>query len=162
MAPKRKKGNPLFRFFFNPKFISLVALVAVAWLFFPLSEKIKEKREIDKEIEDLNQEISQFENKNQKLEELTKYLQSEQFVEEQARMNLGLKKEGEEVVVIQEGEGKVAGAFAENGDVDDNKDKDQNKKTSRRFSNMGKWWDYFFGKKSTSSETSLTDSNVEL
>ncbi|HMB65414.1 MAG TPA: septum formation initiator family protein, partial [Patescibacteria group bacterium] len=105
MSSKRKKGNPLFRFFFNPKFLALVAIVALVWLSFPLREKLQGKKEIDKEIQNLKQEISELENKNQDLEELTKYLQSDQFVEEQARMNLGLKKKGEEVVVIKEEEG---------------------------------------------------------
>lgn len=147
----------MLRFFFNPKFLALVAIVALVWLSFPLREKLQGKKEIDKEIQSLKQEISELENKNQDLEELTKYLQSDQFVEEQARMNLGLKKKGEEVVVIKEEEGKVAGAFAKNNNIDSNKNK-ADKKQSRQFSNWEKWWDYFFGEKnSSSSEDSLTN-----
>jgi len=159
MSSKRKKGNPLFRFFFNPKFLALVAIVALVWLSFPLREKLQGKKEIDKEIQNLKKEISELENKNQDLEELTKYLQSDQFVEEQARMNLGLKKKGEEVVVIKEEEGKVAGAFAKNDNIDSHKDA-ATKKQSRQFSNWEKWWDYFFGReKSSSSEDSLTNNS---
>lgn len=144
---RKKKKNIFSRLFLNPKFACLVGVVVLVWLLVPLSEKWEEKKEIDREIDRLQQEISQLENKNQNLEELTEYLRSDQFVEDQARSNLGLKKEGEEVIVMQKGEGKVAGAF------DDNSEEGAGENGSGRdkgSSNIGKWLEYFFGKNKTS------------
>ncbi len=136
-----KKQGIFFRFFTNPKFLAVLGVIALAMLIFPLKEKLNQRQGIEREIESLEAEISKLDSQNQELESLIKYLQSDQFVEDQARMNLGLKKEGEEVVVIRDGGGQVAGAFSGNDDADTVAKEDK----QGSFSNWGKWWSYFFG-----------------
>lgn len=48
----------------------------------------------------MEEEIAALNGKSDKLGKLVAYLDTESFVEEKARLNLNLKKDGEEVVVI--------------------------------------------------------------
>jgi hypothetical protein len=62
---------------------------------------------------------------------MIKYLNSEQSVEAQARLNLNLKKPGETVVVIEKEENKLS-------------QEEVNSKHQAPESNLLKWWQYFF------------------
>lgn len=85
----------------SPKTFMVLALIVFIALIFPLSKNIGRRYRINQEIKGLEQEIKDTENKNTELQKLIEYLNSDQFVEEQARLNLGLKKPGEEVVVVK-------------------------------------------------------------
>lgn len=152
MTPKRQKKKGLAAFFTSPKLFTVLGVIILVLISIPLSKKWQQKQKVDEEVAKLKQEISQVENKNQRLEELIQYLKSDQFLEEQARKNLGMKKKGEEVVVIEEEKGKVAGAFVENKNntsSSDNKTKPE--------SNWKKWWNYFFNNRDSSSTVSQKD-----
>ena len=152
MSPKKQKRKGLIGFLTGPKLFTVIGAVILVLISVPLMEKWHQKQKVDEEVKQIKQEISQVENENQRLEELIQYLKSDQFLEEQARKNLGLKKKGEEVVVIEEQKGKVAGAFAKN---DKHSSNTSNKKNSRVESNWKKWWNYFF----SSSEKSVSAKN---
>lgn len=64
-------------------------------------------------------------------------LESDSFAEREARLDFGLAKPGEKVVIIADETKKI--------EKDDGAEK--NKKTSARPSNFILWWNYFFGKK---------------
>ena len=81
---------------------------------------------------DIKAEIEQFDKEEiGNLEEMIKYLNSEQSVEAQARLNLNLKKPGETVVVIEKEENKLS-------------QEEVNLKHQAPESNLLKWWQYFF------------------
>ncbi len=138
---EQKKGFTV-KVITNPKFVFFLAVTSLILMAFPLSDKLENKSQIDREIENLEREIAKKENKNYELENLIKYLQSDQFVEDQARTSLGFKKEGEEVVVIQE-EGQVAGAFEEN--KEEGLSRSSEYKEPSLASGFERWWNYFFG-----------------
>lgn len=132
MWKERKKGNFISRFFGSPLFLSLVLLCLLAVIIIPLYKNMTSRYRIDREIDDLRQEIDSLETGNKDLEKLLAYLESDQFAEAEARLNFGLRKKGEEVVVIKEESAAI-------GSVDE-------KKAGENLSNPAKWLKYFFGK----------------
>jgi cell division protein FtsB len=89
------------RWIFNAKTFFLLALVILGLLSVPLSKNLSSRYKINQEIKELEAEAKKTQGKNAELSDLISYLDSEQFVEEQARKNLNLKKAGEDLVVIK-------------------------------------------------------------
>lgn len=102
----------------------------------PLARGLMQKNRVENEINKIKAEIDNLESQNKDLDELIEYLQSDQFLEQQARTNFGMKKRGEEVVVIKK-EGRVAGVSTSSKD---RKEKTEDEKRS----NFNKWVSYFF------------------
>ena len=83
--------------------------------------------EINKEIRTLESKLNDLEDKNRKIEQLVAYLNTEDYVEREARLKLNLGRAGEKQVFLtggQETERQLA-------------------PTSEQ-SNFKKWFDYFF------------------
>ena len=125
-----KPDNFFYRLFSSQRFLAIVGLAFLLVILFPLAKTYSQKRLIEKEIEDVKSEISGYEQKNKELEDLIIYLQSNQSLEEQARLNLNLKKPGEQVIVIE--------------DKKIDLDTPQATSTVSNKSNLNKWWNYFF------------------
>ena len=125
-----KPDNPWYRFFSSQRFLALIGLVFILVIIFPLARTYSQRRLVEKEIDEVKKQISDYESQNQQLKELALYLQSDQSLEEQARLNLNMKKPGEGVVVIQER----------------NQDAVQISATSSEeaANNLEKWWRYYF------------------
>ncbi|PIR12715.1 hypothetical protein COV49_04510 [Candidatus Falkowbacteria bacterium CG11_big_fil_rev_8_21_14_0_20_39_10] len=121
------------RIIYNPKFLAFLGLLIIVLISIPLAKKVSKRYVIDEEIKGLETEIQELGEKNKDLKEFITYLESDQFLEEQARLNLNLKKPGEEVVVIQENLDQ--GAEAENLALSEGK---------KNRSNPEKWLAYFF------------------
>jgi cell division protein FtsB len=133
---KNKKRN-FFRFLYSPKFISLVGVIILVVISIPLARSLMQKNMVEEEISKMKTEINNLESRNKELDGLMEYLQSDQFLERQARTNFGMKKRGEKVVVIK-GKGKVAGVSTSS---DTQSDESGNELKS---SNFDKWASYFF------------------
>lgn len=86
---------------FSSTSLSLIGLFIVILISIPLVKNIKKQLNVNEEISTLNQEIVDLEKRNTELKDLISYLNSDQFTEEQARLNLDYKKEGEKVVIIK-------------------------------------------------------------
>ena len=97
----RRKNNYLERIFFNQKFLSLLGLAVIILISWPFAKNALKQYRINREISELKQEIAALQNKNVDLKNFVSYLTSDQFAEEQARLNLGLVKPGEELLVIK-------------------------------------------------------------
>ncbi|MCK4553364.1 septum formation initiator family protein [Candidatus Parcubacteria bacterium] len=142
---KNSKKNFITRILFNSKTFALIGLIIIILISIPLAKRVSQKYKIDQEIKDLEAEIADLENKNIDLKEFVNYLESDQFVEEQARLQFGLKKEGEEAAVIkseevgQSQERVEAGGSAVFGIV--GLDKNQ---PAKSVSNPERWRGYFF------------------
>lgn len=132
MWKERKKRNVLSGFFASPLFLSLVLLGLLAIITVPLYKNLKSRYAIDGEVSDLRREIESLESGNQDLKKLLAYLESEQFAEAEARLNFGLKRPGEEVVVIKE-DASLSGSIEPDVAIDD-------------ASNPVKWLRYFWGR----------------
>jgi cell division protein FtsL len=90
------------KYLFNEKILTFLLLLMIVLLSVPLYNNFHRRQKINREISDLEAEINQAENKNTELQKLIKYLESDQFVEEQARLNLNMKKPGESVTVVKD------------------------------------------------------------
>ena len=130
------RNDNFFKKIFFSKVFSLFGLVALGLVVWILSEKIIEARKIDAEIRAAEEAIARLEVKNNELNDFINYLNTEAFLEEEARLKFDLQKPGESVLIIpeestskteQETVGKKNGKKASSG-------------------NFLKWWNYFFNK----------------
>lgn len=129
-AGRPRADNFLLRFILSQRFLALIGLVFLVAVIFPLLKTHNQRLLVEREIADLQAQIYQFENQSQQLSELLAYLQSEQSLEDQARLSLNMKKPGEGVIIIDNK--KEAGREQAGGVSFEQK------------SNFEKWWQYFF------------------
>lgn len=125
-----KPNNFFYRLFSSQRFLAIVGLVFLLLITFPLARTYTQKRLVEKEIEGVKKEISDFESTNQELKDMIAYLESDQSLEEQARLNLNLKKPDEKVIVIET--------------VKSSSTESEINKTTTLEDNFTKWWRYFF------------------
>ena len=85
---------------------------------------------VNSENRTLRDELSSLETDNIELSELIDYLNSTAYIEAKARRDLGLKKAGEEAVIIPDVAEMVTNSNQSHADANR--------------SNIKKWWDYFF------------------
>lgn len=139
----RRKNNYFKKIFFNQKFLTLLGLAAIILISFPFAKNTLKQYRINKEINELKKEIFDLQNKNVDLKNFVFYLESDQFAEEQARLNLGLKKPGEELTVIKiAADDTLAGTSS--GATIFNIPGYEKKVPEIKKSNPRKWLDYFF------------------
>lgn len=145
MIFRKKKENFFKRFYSHKIFISIVGLAIIIFISIPMAKNVSKRYTINQEISKLQNEINDIEKKNNELSKLTEYLESDQFITEQARLNLNYKKQGEEMIVIKDKD-------ALNTKIeDDNKNtvfemKGINNDQKKPASNPFLWWNYFFNK----------------
>jgi len=134
MFKRKTKKNS----YFNKLSFSILGFILILLISIPLAKNLTKRYHVNKEINDLEEEITELEEKNMKLEELLTYLDSDEFIEEQARLKLGLKREGEEAIVVQ---GLDAGNTVNNELNYRIKGMDGKGKEEK---NSKKWLNYFF------------------
>jgi cell division protein FtsB len=122
--------NFFYRLASDQRFLAIIGLAFLLLIIVPLVRIRTQQRLVEKEIDDVKEEIANFESQNQEFQELKEYLQSQQSQEERARLNLNLKKPGEQLIVIN------SEAPASN---------DFSALPANGKSNWEKWQDYFFG-----------------
>jgi len=127
----------------------VLVLVLLGLIFFSGYHFYQAKQKQDKinqEIAELEEQISEFEKNNQNLEQLSKYLQTDDFKEREAKENLDLIKEGEKVVIVKKAQIKktIEESAVEKPEIEIERP------------NYYFWWHYFFGLKKP--ETSSTSS----
>lgn len=138
----RGRKNILEKIFFNQKFIVLIGLCAIALIGFPLAKNKLKQYRVNQEISELKKEIGRLNGQGADLQNFVAYLQSDQFAEEQARLNLNLKKAGEQLTVIKPGQaGGQAGLTS--GDSIFNIPGYNQEKSGPTASNPRKWINYF-------------------
>lgn len=130
-----KKQNFLIKILHSQKFFALISLSIIILISLPLIKKVNKRSEINNKIQNLEKEINEFESANKNLTNLIAYLESNQFVEEHGRLNLGLKKPGESVVVMEN-----------KNNTNLNADSLNSAENNKKLSNQQKWWNYFLKK----------------
>lgn len=111
------------------KFFLLAALAALVAVGYGVTKSAVRRAEIEREVAALKAEISEHQSKSQQLSQLINYLGTEEYKEKEARLQFGLQKPGETVVIIP-GENEETGSTAKE---DDHK------------TNWQRWLDYFLG-----------------
>jgi cell division protein FtsB len=140
---KRSQANYFKKIFFNQKFLSLLGLVAIILISLPFAKNTIKQHRINQEINGLKKEIGDLQNKNVDLKNFVSYLSSDQFAEEQARLNLGLKKPGEELTVIKTEAGNAAVTTSSKDSIFSIPGYEK-KINAPKASNPQKWLNYFF------------------
>src|SRR3990170_6969503 len=120
-------------FLSSPFFLAggIVLLIFFGWA--ALNEYLRE-RAIDAEVNELKQTIDGLESKNQELESSLAYIQTPEFQELEAKRQLGLVKDGENVIIFSD---KPSGKSS----ISDDETADG---SAPQLSNPQKWWNYFF------------------
>lgn len=98
------------------------------------------------QVKRLQTQVAGEEQRQHQLEDLIDYLGSPTFQEQEARLKLGLKKTGEQVIVVPASPQPVNGERADTNGV--------TSVASGSDSHAQRWWQYFFGAKVTHSTTS--------
>lgn len=100
-ADRRQSNQPFWqRFLMSQRFLAIVFLLMIVAISFPLVRSISQRKMVEQEIADMKKDNEAYRNKSQELKQMIDYLQSDISLEEQARLNLGLKKPNEVVVVV--------------------------------------------------------------
>ena len=125
-----RPDNFFYRLFSNQRFLAIIGLIFLLLIIFPLARTYTQRRLVEAEIDGVKKEINDFQSTNQEMRDMITYLQSDQSLESQARLNLNLKKPGEKVIVIEE---------AKNATTTDDLSS-----INSSGNNFVKWWHYFF------------------
>ncbi|MCH7492578.1 septum formation initiator family protein [Patescibacteria group bacterium] len=130
---KTSFGHRLFR----SKLVIIFEVLILVVLASALGKEMIRKYQIESEINELQNEVSRLEDNNIELNSLITYFQSDSYKEEQARLKLGLQREGESVITVL---GVAAGE-----DSDSSQDSATNNLANDNIVfNPQQWWDYFF------------------
>ena len=127
------------------RLLLVVNILVIAFLGVSLSREIVRSRAIGAEIEVLQAQADSLLANNIDLSELKTAMQTESYIEREARLKLGMKKPGETVVVIQD----EASLSAQTTGSDPNDPLGYvlaDEGTEVVVANPQKWWYYFFDK----------------
>lgn len=125
------------------RLLLIVSFLVMVFLGFSLSREVVRSRAIGAEIAQLQAQADDLAAQNIDLSELRTAMQTESYIEREARLKLGMKKSGETVVVVQED--GISASGQEPGDASDpfNLVLDD-QETTVVVANPTKWWYYFF------------------
>lgn len=128
-----KKSNKEFwlkRIFHSTWFFVVVLILLVAFSVSLINEMMR-KLEIQREINELEQQVKDLETRNTELGSLIDYFQTEEFITREARAKLGFKNAGETVVAVPD-DGVMASDNQAQG------------RGNVGLANWQIWWNYFF------------------
>lgn len=125
--------------------INAVVFVALAFSF---GREWIRNREIRDQIASLQAQAESLEARNLEIADLNTAFRTQSFIEREARLKLGLKKPGENVVIIQNGQSTpVANTDGETENVTQAQDPRAllaQADVPEEVANPSKWWQYFF------------------
>lgn len=87
--------------------------LAFIWLVIRTVDTYHKKYQISREIEKLKAEVGNLEQSNQEISALIEYFGSQSFLEKETKEKLNMKKEGEEVVIIEPPKEPVTGILSD-------------------------------------------------
>jgi len=111
-------------------FIFLIPILLA--LLIGIFQQFYHRYQVKKDLDKLDAEIANFNKQKEDLSNLLDYYKNESNLENEARVRLNLKKEGEEVVIIL-----PTATSTEN-------DKISSQKDIENLPNYKQWWHYFF------------------
>ena len=123
--------------------LSIVGFLIIVLISIPLAKNVSKQYRVNKEIDSLRSEITDLGSKNSQLKDLISYMQSDQFVDEKARLNLNYKQPGESVVVVND---KTSEQSDEKKFGSVNVDTSKDYQALSENNNFKKWSKYFLKK----------------
>jgi cell division protein DivIC len=97
---QHEKGK-LRSFFKSGKWVAVIGIVVLVGLGVALSREVTRKARIQNEVAALEADIYSLERRNEELNGLIDYFQSDAFAEREAREKLNVQKPGEKVIEVQ-------------------------------------------------------------
>lgn len=124
-----------FRTLLQSRTFSIVLFVLIVFITVSLTKSVLRKNEIQQQIKELEDEIASIESSNTDLNALLEYFNSSEYQEKEARTKLGLRSEGETLLLIPQPEvtPETFDPLTESSGQE-----------VVESSNISKWFDYFF------------------
>lgn len=136
MKPARYHQGFSFRQFFGSRFLFIPAFLLFVIIGIGLLKEILRKMEVNAKISELEKEVDTLEKRNAELGSFINGLNSNLWQEKQAREKLGLQKEGEKVVIVND--------RSHDGEQDETIQTLLVQREKSKRSNFEKWKQYFF------------------
>ena len=122
---------------FSKAFI-VIGVIFLVLTIYGLGRSLVSNYGVDSEINQLEKKIADLEQQNRDMTQFIDYLQTDDFVAREARLKLGLKKAGENLVIVKDDEmEKIKASESQTAEA-------QNQKANDKKSNIAKWFDYLF------------------
>ncbi len=118
------------------KLVLIIGFFILVTVVFFLAKEFYKKRQIQNEIQKLEEEAAHINRENLEIQDKIAYLQSRDYQEREAKDKLNLQNPGENVVVIKPGVAREQDMGAENENFP--------QPLPPNISNPQKWWKYFF------------------
>ena len=125
----RRNNNSILPDLIFSKFFLVFFVILFLVVLFGLAKGTVKNYQVDSEIVELQKDISQLEKQNQEFKQLVNYLETDSFVEQEAKLKMGYKKPGENLVIIPQEETTEQNIIFNE---------------YQQLSNPAKWWAYFF------------------
>lgn len=126
---------------YHPFLITIAGLLILIFILIGLIKNIRRVFSVKQEINQLQSEISRLDKKNQEISGLVDYLDSKEFLEEEARLKFDLRQPNEQIIVIKQAETTSLADEATDSIFD--LPAPRKKKTTISH-NPGLWFKYFF------------------
>lgn len=119
------------------KITTFISLMVLVFFVYSLTREIVNRQQINQKIRNLEDEVKTLETKNYETANLLQGWQSDNQLEKEARLKLGLRKPGEQVVIINRDNAPTSSQknITPTGGAKNINDKG---------SNPYLWWKYFF------------------
>lgn len=144
--PEARK--PLWKRFIEFRLLFLINAVVLVALGASFGREWVRNREIQSEIARLQEEAQSLQARNLQIADLNTAFRTESFIEREARLKLGMKMPGENVVVIQDDSAGTVVATDAAGETAveaaDPRILLALDETPEELANPSKWWQYFF------------------
>lgn len=122
--------------------ILLLELAILVYFGFNVGQEIYKRRGIEAQITKLENEIGKLEKDKNDISSLLSYVQTDAFVEQEAREKLNLAKAGESLVLVPNADNPDA--LLNNPAPGGPQAADAPRRARTKKSNLVKWWQYFF------------------
>ena len=126
----------MFKDILQSKWFTAVILVMVGFFCISIIKLSPPLIKVGKELKNINQKIDETKEGSLELERLGNYLQSDAYLERQARLQLNYKKPDEKVVYVY----RNTSVKVQNNNVE------ARKTNGNFFSNLAEWWRYLINK----------------
>ncbi|MEK7636773.1 MAG: septum formation initiator family protein [Patescibacteria group bacterium] len=126
----------------------LVLISGVLFITFSVAivRELLNGQQVRQQVRRLQDQVAGEQRRQQQLQDLIDYLGSPTFQEQEARLKLGLKKSGEQVIVVPSASSPTTGSAADAARLPTDA-------TGRPLSHPQRWWQYFFGPDASSLRT---------
>ena len=130
---------------YQPALITAAGLLALIFMLTGLVKNFRQVFSVKHEINQLQAEIERLDKKNQEVSNLVDYLDSKEFLEEEARLKFDLRQPNEQIIVIKQPDSSTDAADNSANSVFDLPAPKKDKVAISRNPNL--WFKYFFDNK---------------